>query len=125
MEINNFKQILAWQKAHQLTLIVYKAVGHLPDYEKYNLISQMIRAAVSVGANIVEGFARLGLSDSLRFYNIAEASLEELKYHTLLCFDRGYFNQQQYQYLSVLEDEVGRVLKGWIKSQIKNKKDFT
>ncbi|NMC51550.1 four helix bundle protein [Candidatus Kuenenbacteria bacterium] len=125
MEINSFRQILAWQKAHQLALVIYKAVGYLPDYEKYNLTSQMIRAAVSTSANIVEGFARLGSSDSLRFYNIAEASLEELKYHTLLCFDLEYFSQKQYQYLSTLEDEVGKILKGWIKSQIKNKKDLT
>jgi len=124
MEINSFKQILAWQKAHQLVLLTYKAIKYLPECEKYNLVSQMIRATVSVAANIVEGFARLGSSDSLRFYNISEASLEELKYHTLLCLNLEYFTQKQYDYLFSLEEEVGKILKGWIKSQIKNKREF-
>lgn len=104
-----------------MVLIIYKAVKYLPDCEKYNLLSQMIRAAVSVPSNIVEGFARLGLSDSLRFYNIAQASLEELRYQTLLCRDLEYFNQQQYDYLSNLEEEVSKTLYGWIESQLRNR----
>lgn len=112
MIIKNYTQIFAWQKAHQLTLTVYKAIKYLPDKEKFNLVNQIIRAASSVPCNIVEGFTRSGSYDSLRFYNIAEASLEELKYQTLLCKDLKYFNQQQYQYLLNLEEEVGKILKG-------------
>jgi len=121
MKIINFKQILAWQKAHYLALIVYRATSYLPDKERYNLVSQMTRAAVSIASNIVEGFARETLADSLRFYNIAQGSLEELKYQTLLCKDLGYFTQKQYSYLLDLEEETGKILYGWIKSQIKNK----
>lgn len=99
MKIESFRDILAWQKSHQLVLIVYKSIKYLPEHEKYNLVSQMTRATVPIPSNITEGFSRIGLFDSLKFYNIAEASLEELKYQTLLCKDLKYFNQQQYQYL--------------------------
>ncbi|MFH1457177.1 MAG: four helix bundle protein [Patescibacteria group bacterium] len=123
MQIKSFKEILAWKKSHQLVLIIYKSIKYLPETEKYNLVSQMTRAAVSIPSNIAEGFARKGSSDSIKFYNIAQGSLEELKYQTLLCYDLKYFNKNQYNYLINLEDEVGKTLWGWIKSQISNKKD--
>ena len=81
----------------------------------------MTRAAVSIPSNIAEGYTRSGSLDSLKFYNIARGSLEELKYQTLLCRDLGYFDKTQYSYLLNLEEEVGRILAGWINSQIKNK----
>jgi four helix bundle protein len=121
MKIQKFSDILAWQKAHQLALVVYMAMKYLPDSERYNLVSQMTRAAVSVPSNIAEGFARSTLLDSLKFYNISQGSLEELKYQTLLCKDLDYFIQKQHDYLLGLEEEAGKVLRGWIKSQIKNK----
>ena len=123
MQIENFKKIIAWQKAHQLVLVVYKAIKYLPEDEKYNLISQITRVAVSVAANIVEGFHRLRSSDSLRFYNIAQASLEELRYHIFLCKELEYFNQKQYNYLENLIEETGKTLYSWIKSQTLNSKN--
>ena len=122
MSVKNYTEILAWQKAHELVLMIYKAIKYLPDIEKFNLISQMVRAAVSVAANIVEGFNRTGLQDSLRFYNTSHASLEELKYHIYLCKDLNYFNQKQYDYLLNLTEEASKTLHGWVQSQIKNKK---
>ncbi|MFH1890100.1 MAG: four helix bundle protein [Candidatus Kuenenbacteria bacterium] len=122
MTVEKFTDILAWQKAHELVLIIYKAVKYLPDFEKYNLISQMTRAAVSIPSNITEGFNKATIVDSLKFYNIAQASLEELKYQTLLCKDLNYFSQKQYDYLLKREEEVGKILRGWTKSQIKNQK---
>ncbi len=123
MSIKSFKDILAWQKSHELVLIIYKAIKYLPEHEKYNLISQMTRAVVSIPSNIAEGFARMGLSDSLKFYNIAQGSLEELKYQIFLCKELEYFNQKQYNYLENLTQEVSKVLYGWIQSQINNKQD--
>jgi len=76
MSIKSFKDILAWQKSHELVLIIYKAIKYLSEHERYNLISQMTRAVVSIPSNIMEGFARMGLADSLKFYNIAQGSLE-------------------------------------------------
>ncbi len=117
------KLLLGKKHTSQLVLVVYKAIKYLPEDEKYNLISQITRAAVSVAANIVEGFHRLGSSDSLRFYNIAQVSLEELRYHIFLCKELEYFNQKQYNYLENLIEETGKTLYGWLKSQTLNSKN--
>jgi four helix bundle protein len=78
--LSSFRELTVWKEAHKLVLMVYKATEHFPKGEQYGLVSQMRRAAVSVPANIVEGFKRRGRQEKIRFYNIAEASLEELKY---------------------------------------------
>lgn len=78
--IVSFQQLDAWQEAHRLVLMVYKATKGFPPEERFGLVTQMRRAAVSVAANIAEGFKRRGLQEKIRFYNIAEGSLEEVKY---------------------------------------------
>ncbi|MGQ9625738.1 MAG: four helix bundle protein [Anaerolineae bacterium] len=89
-QIENFQELEVWQRAHQLVLAVYQVTKGFPGDEKYGLVSQMRRAAVSVPANIAEGFKRRGHSDKLRFYNTSESSLEELKYYFILSKDLGY-----------------------------------
>jgi four helix bundle protein len=79
-----------WQRAHQLALAVYRVTKSFPDDERYGLVSQMRRAAVSVPANIAEGFKRQGRADKIRFYNTGETSLEEVKYYFILSRDLGY-----------------------------------
>ena len=86
----NFQGLDVWQKAHQLVLIVYRVTKEFPADERYGLVSQMRRAAVSVAANIAEGFKRRGQADKIRFYNTSETSLEELKYYFILSRDLGY-----------------------------------
>ena len=85
-----FEDLEVWQIAHQLTLSVYRFSGHLPKSEKYGLISQIRRAAVSVPANIAEGFKKRGVRDKMRYYNIAQGSLEECRYYLILIRDLGY-----------------------------------
>lgn len=89
-KISRFQDLEVWQKAHQLVLATYRLTKQYPDDEKYGLISQMRRAAVSVPANIAEGFKRHGQADKTRFYNTSESSLEELKYYFILSHDLGY-----------------------------------
>ena len=89
-KIEKFQQLEVWQKGHQLVLAVYRMTKMFPDDEKYGLVSQMRRAAVSVPANIAEGFKRRGKPDKIRFYNISETSLEELKYYLILSKDLNY-----------------------------------
>jgi len=88
--ITNFQDLDVWRSTHQLTLHVYKMTQAFPLDERFGLVSQMRRAAVSVPANIAEGFKRRGIKDKLRMYNIAEGSLEELKYYFILTQDLGY-----------------------------------
>lgn len=115
--IKIFQEILSWQKAHQLALEIYNITKEFPKFEEYALANQMRRCAVSVPSNIAEGFKRKGLKDSLHFYNVAQGSLEELKYQLLLARDLSYINENNYKKLIDLSEEVGKLLNGWIKIQ--------
>jgi four helix bundle protein len=114
MSIERFEQLAVWQKAHALVLEVYKLTETLPAGEKYGLVSQMRRAAVAVPANIAEGFKRRGKPDKARFYNIADASLEELRYYFILCRDLGF--QLDQDSLNRQAIEVGKMLTGLTRS---------
>lgn len=121
-ELKTFRDLVVWQKAHELVLKTYELTKNFPTKENFALTSQMCRAAVSVAANIVEGFRRRSLRDSLNFYNIADASLEELKYHFLLAKDLKYILQNDYMILMDLAEQASRLLMRWIQCQRKNLK---
>ena len=110
--IVRFEQLLAWQEAHQLVLTVYQMTKQFPADEKFALISQMRRAAVSIPANIAEGFRRYGIQEKIRFYNVSEGSLEELKYYFILAADLGYISSKN-EFMAQA-DTVGRLLHGLI-----------
>lgn len=86
----DFTDLLIWQKAHQFVLQVYVATKAFPADERFGLTSQFRRAAVSVAANIAEGFKKKGRADKIRFLNIAQGSLEECRYYLFLARDLGY-----------------------------------
>ncbi len=117
MLIKTFREILAWQKAHELVLIVYKITEGFPKDELFALTSQMRRCAVSIASNIAEGFKRKTKSDSVHFYNMSEGSLEELKYQLLLSRDISYISSETYENVNNLAGEVGKLINGWIKVQ--------
>src|SRR5688572_18855288 len=77
----SFEDLIVWQRAHEFVLGVYGLTARFPRDELFGLTSQLRRAAVSVAANIAEGFKRRGKGDKLRFYNTSQASLEECRYH--------------------------------------------
>ena len=114
MAISSFEELEVWQVAHRLVLEVYRVSDGLPSSQKYGLASQMQRAAVSVPANIAEGFKRHSGTEKIRFYNIAQGPLEELRYYFILCRDLGY--KLQFDPLSNDAQSVGRMLNGLIKS---------
>jgi len=108
-----FQDLLVWQRAHAFVLALYKKTVEFPRQEIYGLTSQMRRAAVSIAANIAEGFAKRGRADKARFMNTAEGSLEESRYYLILAHDLGYANTGQ---LMELLNEVGRLLKGYLRA---------
>ena len=112
--ISHFRQLKTWQEAHQLVLSIYQVSKEFPSAERFGLTSQMRRAAVSVPANIAEGFKRRGIQDKLRFYNIAEGSLEEVKYYLILSQDLGYLTCSDE--LMAQAETVGRLLSGLMAS---------
>lgn len=111
-----FKNIKVWQKAHRLVLEIYKVTKEFPSSEKYGLTIQLRRAAASIATNIVEGYKRRSDKDFAHFLNMADTSLEETKYHLLLACDLKYLTKNDYERLSMLADEVGRMLSGFQKT---------
>lgn len=114
MGIESFEQLQVWRLAHGLVLDVYRATRDFPSEEKFGLVSQMRRAAVSVPANIAEGFKRRGKPDKRHFYNMAQASLEELRYYFILCRDLGF--QIEHKLMADQADQIGRMLHGLMKA---------
>ncbi|MBT4722442.1 four helix bundle protein [Candidatus Falkowbacteria bacterium] len=119
-QVNSYKDIVAWQHAHKLVLLTYKLTQTLPDTEKFNLISQMRRAVVSVTSNIVEGHARATVKDSLHFYNMALASLTELRYQYLICKDLDFLDEITYESIRKKCRHVGSLIYNWAQSQKAN-----
>jgi four helix bundle protein len=113
-KVNKFEDLLVWQKSHQLALRIYKVTRDFPSEEKFGLVSQMRRSAVSVSANIVEGFKRRGSRDKINFYNIAQGSLNELQYYLILVKDLQYIVSTED--VKLLIEEVGKMLQGLINS---------
>ncbi len=108
----SFKELIVWQKAHQLVLNVYRATKTFPKEEIYGLSSQIKRSSVSIAANIAEGFKKKGIADKLKFMNTAQGSLSETEYHLLLANDLEYFNTTK---LTKDAAEVGRLLEAYMR----------
>lgn len=111
-----FEELNAWQKAHAFVLEVYKHTDLFPKKEDYGLTSQFRRAAVSIAANIAEGYKKKGKADKLRFFNISQGSLEECRYYIILAVDLGYINSESKALLFSLIDDTSRLLNGYCKA---------
>jgi four helix bundle protein len=101
------------QKARQFVLAVYRLTESFPDREKFGLSHQLRRAAVSIPANIAEGFGKRSRAEKARFLNIAEGSLEECRYYLILTQDLGY--GQTESLMSALE-EASRLLNAYARA---------
>ncbi len=112
-----FTDLIVWQKAHRFVLSVYRFTSTFPKDEVYGLTSQLRRAAVSIAANIAEGFKKTGAADTIRFMNISQGSLEECRYYLILASDLGYGDTVQ---LSDQLDEAGKLLAGYVNAVRKN-----
>jgi len=115
-----FRDLVVWQKAHQFVLAVYALTARFPKSETYGLSLQMRKAAVSIPANIAEGFRRRGKADKVRFLNTSEASLEESRYYLILSQDLGY--GETGTLLNSLE-EVSRLLNSYSKAILDSSSD--
>ena len=109
----SFKDIYAWQKAHAFVVKTYEVCASFPNYERFGLCSQFQRAAVSIAANIAEGYRRTGLQEKLRFLNISQGSLEECRYYILLAHDLNYINEETYNMLNVSIEETSKLLNSY------------
>lgn len=92
--LKTFKDLISWQKAHQLVLKIYQRSKDFPVDERFGLTSQTRRAMVSVAANLAEGFRKRSKKEKLYFYSISQTSLEEVRYYIILANDLNYWNDQ-------------------------------
>ena len=114
--MQSFRNLKVWEKAHALTLEIYRASMSFPKEELFGLTSQMRRASASVGANIAEGSCRKGDGEFGRFLHIAIGSASEVEYHLLLARDLKILRTQDYDRLSVEVVEIKRMLASLIRT---------
>lgn len=112
--MQDFRNLRVWQKAHELTLDVYRSTQVFPREEVYGLTAQMRRSSSSVAANLAEGCCRQGDVEFGRFVQIAIGSISELDYQLLLARDLGYLPVQEHEKLGSLLSETRRMLIGLI-----------
>jgi four helix bundle protein len=112
--MRNFRELKVWEKAHQLTLDVYRVTAMFPREELYGLTSQIRRAAASIGANIAEGAGKNSRPDFARFLQMALGSASELEYHILLSRDLGYLTEEVHRGLAEQVIETKKMLTGFI-----------
>src|SRR5947207_14663970 len=108
--MKDFRKLLVWDKAHQLTLAIYHVTATLPREETYGLVSQMRRSASSIPSNIAEGCGREGDAELARFCLIARGSARELEYQILLAHDLKLIPSGRYEELSQEITEIKRML---------------
>lgn len=111
----SFQELLAWQAAHAFVLEVYKTTALFPKHERFALSPQFERAAVSIAANIAEGYRKMSKADKLRFMNIAQGSLEECRYYIILSRDISYIDDDRCIKLNTLIENASRLLNAYSK----------
>lgn len=112
--IKDFRDIIAWQKAHVLAVEIYKNTKDFPQEEQFGLTNQIRRAAVSVSSNIAEGFGRRSNADRVHFYDMARASLHEVQAQLLIAKDVGFLINDLYTGLEEKGTECHKLLTGLI-----------
>jgi four helix bundle protein len=113
--MQDFKKLVVWQKAHLLTLAIYKVTATFPKDELHGLTSQIRRSCASIPANIAEGCGRDGKIELKRFLQIALGSATELEYHLLLALDLKFLNPADYKQLDDQVSEIRKMLIGLTK----------
>jgi len=108
MAAQNFRDLIVWQEAYKLTLVVYELCKKFPEEERFGLTSQLKRSIISVTSNIAEGFGRVGAKEKDNFYSIASGSLTESENQIIIARGVGYISEEDY---SKVEEQTVRVHK--------------
>jgi four helix bundle protein len=108
--LKSFTELQVWQKAHTLTLDVYRATAKFPDHERFGIVAQLRRASSSIPGNIAEGFGRRTTREFLQSLAVANGSLQETRYFLILGRDLHYLLADEYASLDSQCEVVGRML---------------
>jgi four helix bundle protein len=120
-KITKFTDLIAWQEGHKLVLMIYKETKKFPDWERYALSNQLIRAVVSFTSNIAEGFAKRSSKEKAQFYSIAQTSLIEVQNQLLIARDVGHTNQVEFIAIANQTVVCHKLIIGLIKATRLNK----
>jgi len=112
----DYRQLVVWQEAHKLTLLIYASTKNFPKEELFGITSQLRRASASIAANIAEGNGRTSRREYLQFLSIARGSLNEVRYFIMLACDLGYITTTAAESLESAAERVSRLLAGLIRS---------
>ncbi|KAA3617881.1 MAG: four helix bundle protein [Calditrichaeota bacterium] len=112
---HHFRDLKCWQKGRELKIKLYQIAKSLPENEKYGLVSQIRRAAVSITANIAEGYGRFHYKENIQYCRQSRASVYECEDHLITCFDENYIDQQSYDEAISLMIETRKVTDGYIR----------
>jgi four helix bundle protein len=110
VKIKSFTELTVWQRAHELSLAIYKLTSCFPRKEMFGVTSQVRRASASVAANIAQGFGRRTTRELLRSLQIAAGEMEETRYFLILSRDLGYLGKPEFDQASALCDSVGQLI---------------
>lgn len=117
-KIKSFTDLFAWQEAHKMILLIYKATDTFPNKETFGLTNQMRRCAVSISSNIAEGFSRTTNKDKYQFYSVAQGSLTELQNQLLIARDVGYLDKENFKNIAEQSVVVNKLLNGLKKVKV-------
>jgi len=123
MPTNSFVDLRMWQQAHRFVLEMYNLTANYPKHELFCLVSQFRRASISIPANIAEGYKRLSETEKLRFFNIAQASLEECRYYIILSNDLKYTDNVNSEKLNQLLEETSKSLNNYCEKLLADKNE--
>ncbi len=112
--MGDYKKLRVWTESHQFTLATYSATAKFPSAERFGLMSQLRRSAVSIGANVAEGCGRDTDGELARFLRVALGSANESEYHLLLARDLGFLTPREWASLHGELQKVRRMLAGLV-----------
>jgi len=115
-KIKNFTDLYTWQEGHKLVLMVYKITREFPKEERFDLVSQMRRCAVSVTSNIAEGFSRTSRKEKVQFFSISHGSLTELQNQFMISQDVHYITVEIFREILEQLMVVHRLLNGLLRT---------
>jgi four helix bundle protein len=115
-KIKVFTDLITWQKAHALVLVIYRITGTFPKTETYALVDQMRRCVISITSNIAEGFSRRSKKEKMQFYYMSLGSTTELHSQLIIARDLSYLSQEEYVKLLDQVTEVHKLVNSLIKS---------
>ena len=121
--IRDYRDLIVWKEAMDIAEEVYVLTRGFPREELYGITSQMRRCAVSIPANIAEGFGRAQRRSFIQFLRIAQGSLKELETHTMLCTRIGLLSQEQASKLEPRFATLGKRLVSFVRSLDRNGTD--